>query len=182
MSQPTTDNFQKSEVSSLMIGGIVLIDFIIIMVWSLCYIYYKDDIGYVLEKLPDIIQTLLLLDTFICGLKIVHSDVFNKKGTQYYTKPYGKRRIQKIISKFSDLNNYPEIVNAIDNLIKKNEYFPTVFKLQKTNIDFVKIWNDYNYYAPGHKKEKDLIYYMDIEKAVFCMIYNESKNITPAST
>lgn len=80
------------------------------------------------------------------------------------------------------MNNYPEIVNAIDNLIKKNEYFPTVFKLQKTNIDFVKIWNDYNYYAPGHKKEKDLIYYMDIEKAVFCMIYNESKNITPAST
>lgn len=176
MEQPTTDSTKTVKLTPCELIMLIIFDIAIILIAK--YSNGILTINAILSDLPNLLGNISAFNVFIFGIKISREGAFTngKSGTKYYPREYGRKKLKDIILRNTSNIDYSDILDKIDILTKTEKYFDIVFKLQKMSVDFIKLWNDYNYYAAIDKKnDKQFEYYKEIEKAVFSMVYEESE-------
>ena len=64
----------------------------------------------------------------------------------------------------------------------RNNYWNTVFYLQDIDGEFIKVWNDFNFYENKLlKKEADLDYYILVKNYIYIKVYYTYKKILKKS-
>ena len=137
------------------------------------YSYFKD--------LPDFIEKISPFLAALFGLEVVISGVFTK-GTPWYPKKHGKRKLKNILSKYKFIKSpyeYAELKDFIDMLNQpkddfNNQYYQCVYILQETSTDFKMVWNDFNFYNSIIAPSKEEINYLN---QVRQYIYKEIKTL-----
>lgn len=170
---------QPVPVSSLLIT--IIMDVIIFALWWFRFENAED--SELLKEIPSMIGSLVALSALILGTTVVRSSTFlsKNKGTKFYPKKYGEKKLNSILSELE--KNYPEDFTEITMVVKElqynqhrietNEYFYYVFILQESDWNFLKVWNDFNYYAPQRSElGKRAKYYLRLEKYIYKRVYD----------
>lgn len=64
----------------------------------------------------------------------------------------------------------------------RNNYWNTVFYLQDIDGEFIKVWNDFNFYENKLlKKEADFDYYILVKNYIYIKVYYTYKKILKKS-
>ena len=158
-----------------------------IVIFYLCASGYLlgPGLGAMMKDMPDIFGGLAVFSSAVFVFPILRKGGFGKGETEYFPNKYGKRKLENIIGKYDVYEDYPKVARKIYELSHsgsgddfRNTYFQYVFELQATSEDFVKVWNDYNYYFQiGNKKVMNDRYFKRLEKYVFIEVYiAHSKN------
>lgn len=186
-----TNDVKKNTVTIPMLIVMVAINTIISIAWALgIWNYsntYKGNILTIFLGIPNLLCNLATFSLAIFGITIAKKGVFDKGGTEYYPTCYGENKLNNILAETDNYNDYEEVLKIISKLLNykssntsQNEYFMYVFILQKTSDDFVKVWNDYNYYSPQNVQNLNNDYYKRLEKHIFVKVYeayiNDTKN------
>ena len=190
MDRNRTNDAVKKGVSCGTVLVVLLIDLFIGILWIIGINNTDKNSNFytILRDTPDLLRNLSTFSVAIFGVTIVRKGIFDKGGTKYYPTSCGKNKLGNIIGEYNEYPNYSEVVEVISELLVPYSedpfdcrYFQYVYKLQKIDDDFVKVWNDYNFYsAKEMKKPEDRKYLKQLEKYIFIKIYNEH-NITMKS-
>lgn len=168
-------------VSRKTIIVVFIVDVALLILWALSFLKGRClDWKVLFRELPPILRDLATLTAAFFGIVAAQRGFFNRGGTPYYTWKYGERKLKKILDGLTEKTPYAIIADTVhamlghDDNSQANEYFKYVFRLQKTDIDFVKVWRDYNYYdAIVEKTDKDLNYMNRLERYIYTKVYQE---------
>lgn len=130
-------------------------------------LFCKNDFSKLFEYTPNIFSAVFTIVFGYLGIEIVRN--------RFYSSKYGRRKLKKIleplIKKYENSN--PQVINQyIENLLKDKgkDYFSTVYQLQSIDSDFIKIWNDFNYFFHTTRK-KEKVYWEELKNCVYIKIY-----------
>lgn len=156
--------------STIIISILVFILLIIIAIFS----YKKFNKDFVEFIINTSIGLITLIIAFF-GVNILKN--YPIKDNPYYPYHYSKSEINKIIKKYNkDNKEYSDkIYPFIKQLMDDDKYFEKIDFLQNTSLDFIKIWNDFNYYNSRPSKENKE-YLFKIQKTINSMIYEKVHN------
>lgn len=104
-------------------------------------------------------------------------------GNHYYTEAYRSRSLIKVIKNYN--GQYDEkqhgiaaecVVDMIQN--EDQKYWKLVFYLQESDINFLRVWNDFNFYFKRSKKRAWNYEYFDmVRRYVYMKVYQKNKSI-----
>ena len=165
-SKNNTDG-EKPLITTCTICLIIIASFVLSICIQFPY-HYKADVT--LKDCFEFASTLFSIFSFTAigclGLNIAG---IRKKGSKYYPKAYGKRKldtvIKSILKNYQEEEKYKNVVKYVNSL-SKEEYFEKVYILQSFDFEFVMLWNDFNFYqnSKNLKKQK---YWFDLRKCIY---------------
>ena len=172
------------------VGAIIAI--FVISLWSFCMYKTFGNFQQALTTLPTMIGSIGAVYVAIMGGIGAGNGAFSslrnlrKGGTPYYSTRYGPWRLRKVINKFDDvseeamLNKVLLITKLQDRDVNGNKvvsnkhnsiYSNCVYCLQQSDFDFLRVWNDFNYYgAIVSKSRRVRRYCFRLEKYIHCRI------------
>jgi len=181
----TTDS-SKPSVNICTVVIVLLIDVALIYIWwKLVFSYSSDPYPIILNGIPSMLGSLVAFSAIVFGINVVNKGILNRGGTVFYTKKYGYKELNSILSDYDNYSDYENVKKTIKELIIRRSpiefdspYFDCVYELQgKDDENFKKVWNDYNYYfnkKPMLKSEER--YLKRLEKYVFIKVYETYKS------
>ena len=165
---------EKKLVTIGTIITLLLVAIIISIIIQIPYHYITGaNIKECFEFTETLFRTIVLTEIGILGLNIVST---RKQFSKFYKKGYGQKKLNYImkplIEEFTGQEKYEAVINYINELIKKDEYFNKVYILQDLDFDFVKLWNDFNYYQQSINS-KNKKYWFDLKKCIYIKLYKQ---------
>jgi hypothetical protein len=176
-----TDDSKKDGVSFKMLYTVLMINVLILIFWAISYINESNFILSIFSNLPSVLADLATLDITIFGINIIRKGIFSKGGTKYYPKKIGEKKLRNVVNVYDNYDSYPNIIDEIEVLLSKknnfdSEYFKYVYRLQKKDAEFSRVWNDYNFYSSKEILSiKEKKYFDKLEKYIFIKVVDESK-------
>jgi hypothetical protein len=178
-----TNDGKKIPITIKTFWIVIVLASVISFVLSIAYgfTFCKFSLQKALEYAPNIFQSVFTIFLGALGISIYRIQGLGK-GTKYYSSKYGKKKLlnimQPILNSITNQCEYCKIVEHIeemqntrtDNGDKSSEYEKACFHLQDCDLNFCKLWNDFNYFhGTTDKKYKD--YEFELKKCIFIKIY-----------
>lgn len=179
MRERTTDQEKKIYVPVWIFYMLIGVGFIILFVVPVLYV--RGIWTEALDSFQPWVNSLFALSGIVVGGVYVNDKVTktHKGGTGYYPFKYRNSDMEQMIKSYNDKYTKEAHRKAAEFVVAKLDgepqlYWGKVFLLQETDEDFVKVWNDYNFYANKNlKRDEDLCYFFDLKRYVFMHVYNE---------
>ncbi|MGA2142127.1 MAG: hypothetical protein ABSG94_06850 [Brevinematales bacterium] len=191
-----TSDVKEKGITWRSIRVVLIFDLIIIGIWFVGVCYSQKMCWNILKDIPELLRNLATFSGTILAAVAAYKVVYKpdkeddtdkalitgtddspkkkKGGTKFYPIEYGENILGEILKKYdNDQTLYKVVREKIDKLNVpqgdfNNKYFKIVYKLQSTNEDFVKVWNDYNF---NYDKFEIKNYLNKLEHYIFYSVY-----------
>ena len=183
------DGQKKIVVSDTMLRVFLIVSVCILVIVGILYSnkMYVDFLNNVEPWIECFVGVLLVV---VGGVYVNTKYVKSRKGgTKYYKFEYRKPELEKNLSAYCDKFSESKKMRAIKHIHQwvsdektRNNYWNTVFYLQDIDGEFIKAWNDFNFYENKLlKKEADLDYYILVKNYIYIKVYYTYKKILKKS-
>lgn len=175
----TTDGEKKIVFSSNVLWSFLIISIMLFFLVGVLYFnhFCVDELNNFQPWVENLVGILLV---FVGGVYVKTSyEKSRKGGTKYYPFKYRTPDLEKKMTEYC--KNYTELQQAVaigqihqwvGSEATGDKYWKTVFYLQDVDNDFIKAWNDFNFYDNMKlKKESDLNYFLLVKKYVYLRVY-----------
>ena len=182
----TTDGMKKIVFSSKVLGTFLIVSIMLIFLVGVLYFnhLFVDELNNFQPWVANLVGISLVC---VGGVYVNTSyEKSRKGGTRYYRFKYRCAELENSMTKycerFTELQR-AEIRDVIYQWVRNEEsrekYWNTVFYLQDVDNEFIKAWNDFNYYDNMKlRKESDLNYFSLVENYVYLRVYETYKKIS----
>ncbi len=153
-----------------------------IMGISVIFVFSDDKTMNVqIQTMASWVQNFLVLVVAIIGGTYIKNEYAKtiKGGTPYYKYQYRTLDNEQIFQEYCDQFSELDKLKSYQWLEKEEgntNYWNIVFYLQEMDNNFVKAWNDFNYYnSKKMRKESDFRYFLLVQNYVYIKVYNTYK-------
>lgn len=184
-SEKTTDGGKKFMFSSKTLRNGLIISVVILVIVGICYLnqFHVEELNNFQPWVENFVGILLV---FVGGVYVKTSyEKSRKGGTRYYQYKYRTSKLEKSMIEYCNQFTESQQTEAIGKIHQwvgseedREKYWKTVFYLQVEDKEFVKGWNDFNYYENMKlSKESNLDYFLLVRKYVYLKVYETYNEI-----
>lgn len=139
-----------------------------------------------LEHIQTWVNTLaIIFAAYVGGAYIMDTSQKDSKkaGKNFYSESYRSCSLSKMIKDYNkkyDKDVHEKAAEYVVDLLQSEElkYWKLVFYLQESDIDFLKVWNDFNFYFNKSMKWAwNSKYFDEVRKYVYMKVYQKGNRL-----